>query len=98
MISAKTCIVVGAGGSIPYGLPSGPDLRNLLVLQHSLPAKPTALKYRVWDHGSWFESEGLTEKARQTAPKVLQAKQEDPKRPRMRRVENLLSHVNLRYE
>jgi len=31
MILKKTVLIVGAGGSIPYGLPSGGDLLNLIV-------------------------------------------------------------------
>jgi len=45
MIEAETCLILGAGASAPYGLPTGTELRDLILVTHSVDGPETALKY-----------------------------------------------------
>lgn len=37
MIGQKTCLVLGAGASVPYGLPTGPVLRQMIIERAAKP-------------------------------------------------------------
>ncbi len=47
MIEAKTCLVLGAGASAPYGLPTATELRDLILVRSSIDGTATAWKYRI---------------------------------------------------
>ncbi len=47
MIAAKTCLILGAGASAPYGLPASRALRHLILTTRVPDAGPTALEYPV---------------------------------------------------
>jgi len=45
MITAKTCLVLGAGASAPYGLPPANALRDLILVQQVPDADIVAARY-----------------------------------------------------
>src|SRR5436309_9887619 len=47
MITAKTCLILGAGASAPYRLPPGGAMRNLILSMRVPTAGNTALEYPV---------------------------------------------------
>lgn len=55
MIETKTCLVLGAGASAPYGLPTGTELRDLILVTHSVDGRATALKFPSRGHGRPFD-------------------------------------------
>jgi hypothetical protein len=55
MIGAKTCLVLGAGASAPYRLPTGTELRDLILVAQSVDGRETALKFPVRSHWRPFD-------------------------------------------
>jgi hypothetical protein len=55
MIGAKTCLILGAGASVPYGLPTGTELRDLILVTQSVDGRETALKFPVRTHWRPFD-------------------------------------------
>jgi hypothetical protein len=55
MIETKTCLVLGAGASAPYGLPTGTELRDLILVTRSVDGRATALKFPCRGHGRPFD-------------------------------------------
>lgn len=47
MITAKTCLILGAGASAPYRLPPGKSLRDLILSMRVPTGGVTALNYPV---------------------------------------------------
>lgn len=47
MIEEPTCLILGAGASAPYGLPTTRDLRHLILPLSSEAAEETAAKFRL---------------------------------------------------
>src|SRR4051812_25368570 len=45
MIEARTCLVLGAGASTSYGLPTGGQLRDLILADRAVGAGKTALRF-----------------------------------------------------
>ena len=47
MIEEPTCLILGAGASAPYGLPTAAELRNLILSLRSPTGAATAEKFHV---------------------------------------------------
>src|SRR5437660_8575722 len=47
MIEEPTCLILGAGASAPYGLPTTAELRNLILSLRSPTGAATAEKFHV---------------------------------------------------